>query len=132
MSAAHTRIAKILSRKPESLLEYSLKNPEFWNTQVNKQKVYFTEAGFLIPDKYIKNIFKVGLYTSLNGGNPTSEAIILSNLTTNCEYILVANNLVGFNTLRNYSFWSATQKSHSAIAPLKSYSRDASFFHIKK
>jgi hypothetical protein len=83
MGAAHSRIACYLNRGIGKLLEASLKNPDFWATQVKKVKPVFQKAGISLHDGEIKKILKVGLYTSLNGGNPSSDNRIMDNMTQN-------------------------------------------------
>lgn len=85
MGAAHTRIARYLRSDPESQLDSSLKDPMFWGTQIQKAKPSFEENGVYIDEKAIKRILKVGLYTSMNGGNPVSEERLLFNIAMNAE-----------------------------------------------
>jgi len=41
-----------------------------------------------VPDKIIKKILKVGLYTSLNGGCPFSDEQVAKSIKTNCSYLV--------------------------------------------
>ena len=74
MSAAHSRIARYLLSNPNSVMGLSLNDANFWETQVNSLKFIYEEKKLSVPPKIIKKILKVGLYTSLNGGNPVSDA----------------------------------------------------------
>lgn len=83
MGAAHSRIACFLNRGFGKFLEASLKDPNFWGTQVKKVKPIFEKAGISRNDGEIKKILKVGLYSSLNGGNPSSDNRIMENMKQN-------------------------------------------------
>ena len=57
--------------------------PNFWGEQIAHFKPIYERYGVPIEDKLIKKILKVGVYTSLNGGNPASHDRIFDNLSEN-------------------------------------------------
>jgi len=84
MSAAHTRVARYLLSDDESSLSKSLTDTEFWPTIVNQYRDRFTGLKELkIKDKEIKKFLKVGLYTSMNGGNPVNDVRLVANIGLN-------------------------------------------------
>lgn len=109
MSAAHSRIAKYLLGDPESVMGLSLNDINFWETQVNTLKEIYIRGGLEVPPKIIKKILKVGLYTSLNGGNPVSDARLNDNITLNAGEFLFSIGVAKDN-LQNSSFWSLTKE----------------------
>lgn len=100
MSAAHSRVAKFLLENPDSIMGLSLKDENFWQSQIQSLRYIYHDRGFRVPDNIIKKVLKVGLYTSMNGGNPIGEDRLFDNLTNNAEgYFssigLKKENLVG-------------------------------------
>lgn len=53
---------------------------------------YFKDLN--IPDKVVKKFLKVGLYTSLNGGNPSSNERLLDNIKLNAKEYVESNKLL--------------------------------------
>jgi hypothetical protein len=88
LSAAHSRIARYLLHNDESEFERSLKDPQFWNAQIQKLNPFFVKEGSVVPEKIRKKMLKVALYTSLNGGNPLSEERLRANLSLNAKEII--------------------------------------------
>jgi hypothetical protein len=86
MSAAHTRIARYLLADPNSQLDSALKDDLFWATQITNLMPIFESANIELNPKILKKILKVGLYTSLNGGNPASPERFRANLNAS-DYI---------------------------------------------
>lgn len=82
MSAAHARFAVALqgSRKSElfNAVEYSGK---FWDEKASYFHELISKAEIPLDKKQVRAMLKVALYTSLNGGNPFSEARMYKNLT---------------------------------------------------
>lgn len=72
LSACHTRIASSLLAKEGNPLELSLAGDNFWKTEVGAYLPWFQDANPSVVFKNVKDILKVFLYTSLNGGNPGS------------------------------------------------------------
>lgn len=129
MSAAHSRIAKYLLGDPESVMGLSLNDANFWETQVNALKEIYLRGGLEVPPKIIKKILKVGLYTSLNGGNPISEARLNDNLTLNAGDYLFSIGVAKEN-LNDSSFWNLTKEmllSFQLINEVKNLNLKCSF-----
>jgi len=123
MSAAHSRIARFLLSNNESDLGSSLKDPDFWSTQISALRHHFSDRNVDITDSHIKKILKVGLYTSLNGGNPCSDDRLLATLTFNAEDLLEKGNLNTIEKIKSSSLWSSsfdTLMSFSLIKEVKS------------
>lgn len=103
ISAAHTRIARYLLNDQESDLDQCLSDTEFWTKEINFYKPYLTSID--LPDNFINKILKVGLYTSLNGGNPSSNERLLSNLGLNATDYIFENHLTDKDSLVNSIFF---------------------------
>lgn len=99
MSAAHTRVARYLLSNEESNLNKSLSDEEFWPTVIQKHKPEFLQADINLADKEIKKVLKVGLYTSMNGGNPTSEDRLVDNITNNLDSYLKESKILTVDDL---------------------------------
>lgn len=119
MGAAHTRIARYLLHKEGSNLDYSLKDPQFWNVQISKARPYYEESGVNISDKIIKKLLKVGLYTSLNGGNPCSVERLVANLSLNVEDYINSNGLVSIEDLKTSGLYRATENCFNNFTLVK-------------
>lgn len=85
MSACHSRVAASILRKESSQIKFSLEDGNFWKGQVGLFKPTFAKYDVDITEDTIKKILKVMLYTSLNGGNPGSEARLFDNLKSNAK-----------------------------------------------
>lgn len=82
MSAAHTRFAiGIMGTHNCQLYEAIMSKGKFWD----ENAVIFTralkEVGVIMPEKGVRALLKVCLYTCLNGGNPLSAQRLFKNLT---------------------------------------------------
>lgn len=108
MSAAHTRIARYLLANSESDLDKSLQDEFFWPQQVALYKPIL--KGIDLDDKTIKKLLKVGLYTSLNGGTPSSEARLIANLGLNAENYLLTHNLTTTEALTKSELFTQTRE----------------------
>lgn len=109
MSAAHSRIARYLLSKP-GFMDASLKDPEFWGTQVSRLRCFYDQMNIDLPDKNVKKILKVGLYSSMNGGNPISDERMLSNLQDNAEGYITKEGLSDVDLIKTSPIWGATRK----------------------
>lgn len=89
LAACHSRIASSLLAKDDNPLEQSLNNDNFWETEVNKYLPWFQEVNPAADFKTIKSIFKVFLYTSLNGGNPSGELRVEHVLNQKAQHLCV-------------------------------------------
>lgn len=109
MSAAHTRIARYLLSDSQSDLERSLVDNDFWQKQILLYKPYC--EGLNLDDKTIKKILKVGLYTSLNGGNPYSDKQLVANISLNAvQYLETKNLLINPELIQNDSIFSSLKE----------------------
>ena len=108
MSACHSRVARSLILSPDSVLGVSLREPQFWATQVNALKIFYLERDLNVDDKTLKRILKVALYTAMNGGNPASDARLLDNLSNNYEPY--AREFTSVEQLQMSPLWSATKE----------------------
>lgn len=119
MGAAHTRVARRLLSRSDSQLDKSLKDPEFWNTQIKLAKPFFEERRVTLQDKEIKKILKVALYTSMNGGNPTSDARLLKNLSDNAGRYIDEQGLSNVIDIRESELYKAAGKCLSEFQLVK-------------
>jgi hypothetical protein len=88
MSAAHARVAAWL-QGPDSILHAFLTDPYFWDNQVSKLIFEVEKAGPKIKSKYLRKMLKVGFYTALNGGNPSSIDRLSENFELNINSLWV-------------------------------------------
>lgn len=84
INACHTRIASSLLYKG-NLLSKALSGTNFWDEQTSIYIESFFKAGIDMNKKMLKRIMKVGLYTSLNGGVPSSHDRLVDNLLDNAR-----------------------------------------------
>jgi hypothetical protein len=84
-AAAHSRIASFLLSDYESSLSTSLRDEGFWDGQISNVLPFYENYEVEIERKMVKKILKVGLYTSLNGGNPWSHDRLVDSLTLNAK-----------------------------------------------
>lgn len=110
MSACHSRVAASLLLKENSQIRSSLEDDNFWGRQVKIFGPFYNEYGVMIPDAIIKKILKVMLYTSLNGGNPGSEARLIDNLSKNASEYLAQMELKDPHLLINSKIFDASTK----------------------
>jgi len=110
MSAAHSRVARYLLKNPKSVLGLSLKEPAFWETQVNNNLPVYKNSDLDLSFLTVKKILKVGLYTSLNGGNPSSDERLLANISLNASKELEKYNLKDVESLKASTFWTCRKK----------------------
>ena len=122
MTAAHVRIARKLTNLDESNLDRSLKDAQFWNTQIAKARPFYEELGVNISDKTIKRMLKVALYTSMNGGNPAGNDQILKNLAGNAAEIIQREKMRSVGELRSSPLYVATMKSFDNFDLIKEVS----------
>lgn len=108
MSAAHSRIARFLLNDKESNLDKSLSDTEFWPKQVTLYQPYL--SGLNLSDKTVKKILKVGLYTSLNGGNPSSNARLIDNISLNAKDYVESHNLNSIEEIMNDTLFHKTKQ----------------------
>ena len=135
LSAAHTRIARYLLHNRESELDKSLSDPQFWGSRIKSLKPYFQEADILLDDKSIKKLLKVGLYTSLNGGNPLNEKRLIVNIALNATEYLQQNQIKDEETIMNSKIFLALKKAFenfSLISEVKNLNRDCATFVRKE
>jgi hypothetical protein len=103
MSACHSRVAASLL--PEgNLLNQALSATNFWTEQTNKYIQQYHSHNIDIDNKTLKKIFKVALYTALNGGNPAGQERLMDNLMGN------AIDLLPKNKISQSSFYSITRQ----------------------
>lgn len=123
MGAAHTRIACFLLANENSQLDASLKDPEFWQTQIQNAEPCFQKRDVLLKPASIKKILKEGIYTSLNGGNPISKECLLSNLSLNAEGYLKKNKLVSVEHISESALYRAAEEAFTTFPLLEEVKR---------
>jgi hypothetical protein len=134
-SAAHTRIARYLLFEFESELDKSLEDPNFWEIQVNNARTHFEQQNLDLTDKTIKKLLKVGLYTSLNGGNPTSKGRMIDNLFLNAEKEVLNSKDIDLQSIETFytsKIYRATEdcfNSFKLINEIKSLNHPCAKFH---
>jgi hypothetical protein len=111
MGAAHTRIARYLLSDEKSQLDSSLTDSEFWKTQIEKALPYFQKREINREPAVIKKLLKVGIYTSLNGKNPSSTDRLLANLSLNAENFLKENSFVSIRDIETSAIYKATREA---------------------
>eukprot|EP00952_Eustigmatos_sp_NYUAD-ZCMA_P010609 43381-Eustigmatos_ZCMA.PRE.1 len=107
MSAAHSRVARFLIVDPNSVLGVSLRDKQFWATQVARLLPLISARGVNMDEKTLKRILKVGLYTAMNGGNPSSDARVLDNISNN--YSNYSNEFTSVEQVQSSALWLATK-----------------------
>lgn len=85
MSACHANVAASIQTKRETLLKEAVKNPAFWDFQVEQILPIINFSQTLLDPKELRKILKVGFYTCLNGGNPTSDKRLLANMSVSAK-----------------------------------------------
>lgn len=92
LSACHSRIACFLLAKENNPLEQALKKEdEFWYNEARVYLPWFQEVNPLADLETVKGIIKIYLYTSLNGGNPSSPDRVRDALNNKAPHLLLHN-----------------------------------------
>lgn len=117
MSAAHTRIGRFLLSDEDSDLNKALSDAEFWPSVVSKYKDRFAQV--LVNEKQVKKILKVGLYTSMNGGNPVGDKRLIANITSNLIDTLDELNIRTPEALMSSSLFKITREVLDDFALIK-------------
>jgi hypothetical protein len=91
MSACHSRVAASLLPSGNTL-EEALSAPDFWSNQTDLYIKKYHDSDIDMDKKTLKKIFKVALYTALNGGNPAGVERLMDNLMANAMELLPDKN----------------------------------------
>lgn len=77
IQSAHSHFAAKLAGE-DSIINSLVTNKTIWKDKINDVRDQFLKHN--IEDKIIKNIIKIGVYGTLNGGNPVGETILNENI----------------------------------------------------
>lgn len=79
-----------------------------WLKQVTHYQPYLN--GLDLSDKVVKKMLKVGLYTSLNGGNPSSNARLVDNISLNAKEYVEFHHLNSIDEIMNDPIFTQTKQ----------------------
>lgn len=116
MSACHSRVAAYLMYDTASQISLSLEDAGFWKRQIEWATPFFESNGVDLSPEEIKKMLKVMLYTSLNGGNPSSESRLIDNIGNNAKAYLLREKLDTPLLIENSTLYAATYQAASQFA----------------